>query len=372
MSNGIKGFFVPGSMTGSYVANKRNEEGSFKYDTQAIGVGMQKQAALQDLEKSYEETINKAYSSYLANQQAIGSTNMGQGYKELYEEAERENLLTQQEQAASNVANVKAQLINQEAEAQNLIQQQYQAEVAQLDRVARSMSDYLAYVGSLSNDMGTGYNYLSALTGKTITKDTLAEDIYEDLFKAQPTDYTTESGETGMSYSQWLHNQMKDTEEDIAFEQWLLSGGGWHDFQKYAGISKDTTEEGQKYAEIESKRREEYETEIARIEAEQKAKEEAERKAKEEAERLSNPNYQGYIASGGNYSTVKGGAVQMGSTTSTNIGKALDTESKLDSGEWKKGDIIKYNGRYYQIVDYRTKGNRLGKYGHVSYKEINY
>ena len=351
MSN-INGFFVPGSIKGSYVANKKNEQGSDKYDAEAISVGMQTQAALQDLEKSYETTINKAYNSYLANKQAIGTSMMGQGYKELYEEAERENLLAQKEQAATNVSQVKAQLLSQEQQAQSVIQQQYQAEVANLDRVARSMSDYLNYVRSLEG----GIDYLSQLSGTTVTNETLAEDLYEALFNAQPQALSSaeDADIKGMSYNEWLHSKMEDTDTDRAFEQWLYSGG-LYDFKKSANITEETD-----FQKAQAERQKEYN------------EYQAEQKAKEEAEKLNNPNYQGYIASGGNYSTVKGGVVQMDSKTSVNISNALDTESKLDSGEWKKGDIIKYNGRYYQIVDVRAKWNRRGKVGHVSYKEINY
>lgn len=265
----IGGFFVPGSISGSYVASKKNEEGSYKYDAQAIGVGMQKQAALQDLEKSYEGTINKAYNSYLANQQNIRGSQMGQGYKELYERAEEENLIAQQEQAAMNVSQVKSQLLSQEQEAQAAIQQQYQAEVANLDRVARSMQDYLGYVKSLEG----GLDYLSKLSGITVTDDTLAEDLYEALYTAQPqTLVSSEDAETkGLPFSQWLHGQLKETNEDVAFEQWLFSGG-WQDFQKAAGLATDKTEEGEKYAEIESERKEKLSTELKRQEDEDVAK----------------------------------------------------------------------------------------------------
>ena len=263
MSDGIKGFFVPGSMSGSYVASKRNEEGSYQYDAQAIGVGMQKQAALQDLEKSYETTISKAYNSYLANQQGIRSSQMGQGYKKLYEQAEEENLIAKHAEATMNVSQVKSQLLSQEQEAQANIQQQYQTEVANLDRVARSMQNYLSYVKSLEG----GLDYLSKLSGITVTDETLAEDLYETLYSAQPQSLVSaEDSETkGLPFSQWLHTQLKETDEDIAFEQWLYSGG-WQDFQKSTGLYNEETEAGKKYTEIENKRKEQYNKELTEYE----------------------------------------------------------------------------------------------------------
>ena len=414
----IGGFFVT-SRSAPYVLSKRNEEGSYKYDADIMGVGMQKQAALQDLEKTYESTINKAYGSYLANQKTIANTNMGQGYKELYEQAELENLLAQGAEAAANVSQVKSQLLGQEAEAINSIQQQYATETANLDRVARSMSDYLNYIGSLEG----GYDYLSKLSGNTVTKDTLAEDLYEELFTAQPQGLSSSEDPDvkGLSYSQWLHDQMKETDEDVAFEQWLFSGGGWQDFRKSIGMT-DQTEFGEKYAEIEQGRETERNEKLQKIEDDKVNELKGQLNFKgnwEQSQDVSNDiigkralqeslgitipdnitgptkvtnrlgqsfivipkngklqvvndNYQGKVSTGSAGSNVKGGGVQMDSKTSIDISRALDTESKLDSGEWRKGDIIKYNGRYYRIVDVRAKWNRSGKVGHVSYQQVNF
>lgn len=263
MSNG---FFVT-SRSAPYVLSKRNEEGSYSYDADTIGVGMQKQAALQDLEKSYESTINKAYSSYLANQKTIAGTTMGQGYKEMYERAEQEALLAQQQEIATNISNAKAQLLTQEAQAQAAIQEQYATETANLDRVARSMSDYLGYVGSLEG----GYNYLSQLSGIEVTDKTLAEDLYETLFTAQPTKYKDPEGKAGVSFSQWLHNQMKNTDEDIAFENWVFSTG-LDEFKKSVGLYNPSTEEGRKYAEIEQARQDKRQEVIDKQTAEEQRK----------------------------------------------------------------------------------------------------
>ena len=41
----MNGFYVPGSISGSYVSNKRDENGSLVYESAASNVGMQAQAA---------------------------------------------------------------------------------------------------------------------------------------------------------------------------------------------------------------------------------------------------------------------------------------------------------------------------------------
>jgi hypothetical protein len=221
----MKGFYVTGSRSGSYVANKRNEEGSFTYDTSINELGLQKQAALQELGKTYDATVNKAYASYLANQRTINTSAMGEGYKEAYKAAEEANLLSQIAEANVNATNVRAQLDTQEAKAQKEIAKQYETEVANLDRVARTMDEYLDYVKKLSDDYGG--TYLTAeQSGMNI------DDLYEVLYTAQPRSLYDEEGNPGLSYSQWIHSQMKDTEADLAFERWLFSGGGWQDFIK--------------------------------------------------------------------------------------------------------------------------------------------
>ena len=66
-----EGFFVPGSRTASYVKGKTNEYGASDYYSNVNELGIQKQAALQNLSDQYASTINNAYAAYLANQRNI-------------------------------------------------------------------------------------------------------------------------------------------------------------------------------------------------------------------------------------------------------------------------------------------------------------
>ena len=52
MADRTIGFFVPESFSASYVNNIKDEEGTYKYENQLRDVGMQKQAAIQDLKKA--------------------------------------------------------------------------------------------------------------------------------------------------------------------------------------------------------------------------------------------------------------------------------------------------------------------------------
>ena len=120
----MRGFYVPASRSSDYVAQKRDTEGSFAYDKAAIELGMQKQQALQGLQKSYESTIENAYASYLAGQQNIGASQMGQGFKEAYKQQQEQNLLSNIAQANQSTASVRAQIAQSESQARNALDTQ--------------------------------------------------------------------------------------------------------------------------------------------------------------------------------------------------------------------------------------------------------
>ena len=234
----MKGFYVPGSQSSSYVASKRNEEGSFAYDAAAIGAGIQKQAALQDLSKQYESTIENAYASYLATQRGIDTSAMGQGYKEAYKEKQQQNLISNIAEANQNVATVRAQIENRASQSREALDKQFKTETANLDRVAATMNDYLTYVKGLSG------SYL---------EDKPVDELYEALYNYQPQGFTDEEGQAGLPYSEWIKNQLKDTADDKAWSQWLFYQGGLQDFmnavrqgnQQYSFKSPDKTKDVQ-------------------------------------------------------------------------------------------------------------------------------
>lgn len=214
----MNGFYVPNSVSSSYVSNKRNEEGSLAYDSAANEIGIQKQAAVQQLEKNYATTIENAYASYLAANRGVDASNMGQGYKELYK-------TIQQQQLRENIANTNtsfneaiASLNQQESEAQAQIQSQFQTEVAYFDRLKQSFADYFDYVKTLTNDAGETYLDESEMT-QTV------DSMYNVLKNTMPQGYLDEEGNMGMSYEEWIKSQLGDTEEDTAWSQWLFSTG---------------------------------------------------------------------------------------------------------------------------------------------------
>lgn len=230
----MKGFYIPSSQSSSYTASKRNEEGSYAYDAAVIGASIQKQAALQDLSKQYESTIENAYASYLATQRGIDTSAMGQGYKEAYKEKQQQNLISNIAEANQNAATVRAQIESQASQSREALDKQFKTETANLDRVAATMNDYLTYVKGLSG---------SYLEDKPI------DELYEALSNYQPQGFSDEKDQAGLPYSEWIKNQLKDTADDKAWFQWLFYQGGLQDFinsrqgkQQYSFESPDKTE----------------------------------------------------------------------------------------------------------------------------------
>jgi hypothetical protein len=269
----MRGFSVPGSRSGSYVASRRDEEGSFGYDKAAIELGIQKQTALQNLSETYAQTIDNAYASYLANQRNIMASAMGQGYKQAYLQGQEQALSEASKQAAQTAASARAQFAQEESEARNYIQQQYEAEVSNIDRALNSMDNYFEYLKGLSSENATVRSLLGIETNVNNLFDTdysdiqLDTDMYERLLQVQPRTFKDAEGQAGKSYMEWMTSQLKDTSVDRAYSQWLY-GGGWEEVLRSLGTS---TQKAQQNAQLRSEAK-------LKAEAEQKAKEEAAKK----------------------------------------------------------------------------------------------
>ena len=76
MADRTIGFFVPESFSASYVNNIKDKEGNYFYENQLRDIGMQKRAAIQDLNETYSDVIDNAYSSYLKSKRRVMSSNV--------------------------------------------------------------------------------------------------------------------------------------------------------------------------------------------------------------------------------------------------------------------------------------------------------
>lgn len=235
----MNGFYVPGSVSSSYVANKRDEDGTLLYEGAANEIGIQKQAAIQQLEKNYAATVENAYASYLAANRGVQGSQMGQGYKELYKQIQQQQL---QQNIASTASEFNKQVVNieaQEESAKQQIQERFQQEVSYFDRLQQSLGNYFEYVKSLTDTDGNGYFDPYELNQSV-------DSMYDILGTAQPigqydaegnyTGYSDQDGKAGMTYSEWIANQMGTSEEDQAWYQWMISGG----FNEFMNAPKST------------------------------------------------------------------------------------------------------------------------------------
>lgn len=222
----MKGFYVPNSISSSYVANKRNEEGSLGYQSMANEVGLQRQAALQDLGQQYATTIENAYAAYLAGNRGIMGSQMGQGYKEAYIKMNQENMMAQVANANATAAEARAELATQEADVQEQIQKQFEEEVSYFDRTAKSADEYLQYLKTLTGQDGTTTYLDPENYEKSI------DEMYDVVFGAQPQGYLDAEGNKGLSYLQWVNQNLGETSADNAWAQWLFGRGGYQEFVK--------------------------------------------------------------------------------------------------------------------------------------------
>lgn len=219
------GFYVPNSVSSNYVSNQRNASGNYKYDQAVQEVGLEQQAAFASINKEYSATINKAYSSYLSANRAAKGSAMGQGYKEAYEQANQESLIEQIAETNKNAATAKYQIASAGLESIGNISKQFEQEVSNMDRVAYSAKDYLEYLKTLSSKDDASKTYL--------TEDQMnlsVDNMYDAIFNAQPQAYLDAEGNVGMSYIQWVNANLKNTDADKAWSQWLFGQGGYGQF----------------------------------------------------------------------------------------------------------------------------------------------
>lgn len=214
-------FFIPGSMSSEYVSSKRDELGSNYYEGQIAEVGLQKQAALQQLGKNYSQAIDNAYSSYLAANRGVNMSNMGQGYKELYKEAQEQQLMSNVLSSTEYLQQQRAQLNQQEAAAQSQIQQAYKTEVEYFDTLQQMFANYYDYVKGLTTEGGgAGESYFN----ETESQQSI-NSMYEILANAKPQAYKDAEGLSGLVFSDWVRKNYKNSD----WYQWFLTSG-YHEF----------------------------------------------------------------------------------------------------------------------------------------------
>jgi len=214
------GFFVPKSISESFVSTKKTATGANVWDQATNEVGLGKQAALQTINKQYNTTIADAYSQFLLANRGIAGSEMGEGYKEAYRKAMEDNLATQTAEANLTAANLRGEVGTEANEQLAAVQSAYELEVANLDRVYSTANDYLGYLKTLGKATDLNAKYLTP-DQEALTID----DMYETVWQAQPKDYLDAEGNIGLSYVEWVNANLKNTDADSSWSKWFLQGG---------------------------------------------------------------------------------------------------------------------------------------------------
>lgn len=337
----ISGFYVPNSISGSYVANKRDEQGSFVYDTALNKTDIQKQKALQSLDEQYSQTINNAYASYLAANQSVLGSAMGEGYKEKYLQLQDEALRSNIAQANLSAASARMEIEESAEASKSEIGSAYQQEVANIDRAVKSMENYLVYLNSLSDEKGG--TYLSDLYGVTPEKMSVAtvDQLYSDLFNAQPQSYKDTNDTAGKSYVEWVKTQLGSGAEDLAWSKWFYGEGGYEDFRKAT-----ETVETESFVDMLARQKQEQKQVEAKLEEEKKQDinfyvGKAQRVKGQSSTEQIKYNYNG--------KTYKGSVVDASSTLAKKINRKLDISRQLKDKKLSIGDVIEYENNKYVI-----------------------
>ena len=286
------GFYVPDSLGQSYVANKKNEQGEYKYESMTDDALIQRQSAMQELNKQYSQTIDNAYASYLAANNNLNTAAMGQGYKELYKQMQQNELISNIDQINAQAAQARAQIDANTTEQLAAIQKAQSTEVSNFDRLVSDFDSYLGYVRNLKKTDGENTtSWLSDMTSYTEdeVKNLTVDQLYDILSQSGQDAYIDAQGKTGLSFLQWERNQLKDTTEDNTYRQWLYDYNdiGKTGYQEFLAAPKSTKqinrEEVLKEKAIKEKKLKEEEEKKLK---EEKAKRDKSNAAKKQIKRL--------------------------------------------------------------------------------------
>jgi hypothetical protein len=231
MSNKITSYYLPNKAANSFIASKRNETGEYAYDSALQDVGIESQAAIQSLNKTYSNVINDAYTNYLNSKRSIMSSNLGQGYKEAYIANQQEALQETTAQASLSAAETKQQILQQAYEQQNAIGASFQNEVINMEKVGDYLSKYMEDLKNVTNKNGSYYDAIIAGKGLTDYKGEItAEDLYDELYNAKPKGYKYEDDKEALRWTDWLKTQIK-TDKEQDWYDWYMGAGGYEQFQ---------------------------------------------------------------------------------------------------------------------------------------------
>jgi len=227
------GYYIPSSFSANYIGSKKNEDGTYVYDTAVNKAGIDAQRSLSELGKQYNVTINQAYGNSLFANRGLRASMLGSGYKDAYVQNLQKSVLDELSQANLSVQSTKQSIFQQLGADLTNIGQAQQQEVNNMRRFAGSLEQYYGYLKTL---MAGGTYYVDD-AGFKVGDEYTFEDNYDKIFGTQKgiiSKYVDETNTAGLSWEDWVRKNSGNTDEDTAWLDWLYNGGSkqYQDFIK--------------------------------------------------------------------------------------------------------------------------------------------
>jgi hypothetical protein len=232
----MAGYYIPSSFSANYVSNKKNEYGTYAYDSAVNKVGIDAQRSLQQLNKQYNVAINQSHGGSLLANRGLRASALGTGYKQAFAENIQASLNDEVSQISLSVADTKQNIFAALGNQLNQIGQLQQQDVNNMRRMAGSLEQYHGYLQTLQSSTSTT-KYSEDY--KFNTNGTF-EDNYDKIFETQKgimQNYMDENSNTALSWEDWLRQNSGSSNADTAWLDWVYGGGAtqYKDFVGYTG-----------------------------------------------------------------------------------------------------------------------------------------
>ena len=237
------------------------------------------------------------------------------------------------------------------------------------------MGDYLTYVKSLTGLSADKQTELKALTEEQ--EKMSLDELYGTLYNLDPKNLVDEEGVQGKRYSDWIKGQIKGTDEDTDWYNWLMYEGGLQDYKamldKTEAVQrplkeKQIAEDLASYKEIVSKT-EFPEGTPEEVKAEHKGSDEESLKYYKDiaekqqhtkeyvghAKRQESGDQYWYDLNGKSYLKESNPEIRfgVGDKANTKLGKELtkklDLTNKIKDGKLAECDVISHEGNLYVL-----------------------
>lgn len=222
----MAGYYVPSSFSANYVANKKNDDGTYKYDTAVNKVGIEAQRNLHQLNKQYNVTINQAYANHLLANRGLRASTLGSGYKEAYIGQLQDSLNQEVEQIGLSVQGTKQSIFETLGKDLSAIGNMQQQDIDNMRRMAGSLEQYNAYLGTLTaSDSPATF---AERQGLKFGDEWTFEDNYDKIFaidKGSISGYNDEYQSPGLTFEDWLRQNSGNTDKDVSWLDWVYTSG---------------------------------------------------------------------------------------------------------------------------------------------------